>query len=267
MEVYDGRSGEALDPELVKKSRKEELGFMKKIDLYEEAPIEECWGRTGKPPVDTKWVDANKGTKERPDVRCRMVARDFKPKGEKDREDLFAAMPPLEAKKLLFKKAAMGKREWRNGRWARQKLMFIDVKKAHLNGVVGEDDHVYISVPPGVCPPGRCWKLKRWLYGMRPAASAWESDYSEKLDEFGMKKGCAVPTAFFDESRDMRCVAWRRLYVSGLGGGPGGRGEVPGEGPRRLGRRTRRHGVDCHPQSTPDVEGERHEVRGRREAC
>jgi len=206
MEVYDERSGEVLDPELVKKSRMEELGFMKKIDLYEEAPIEECWERTGKPPVDTKWVDLNKGTKEKPDVRCRMVARDFKPKGEKDREDLFAAMPPLEAKKLMFKKAAMGRHEWRNGRWARQKLMFIDVKKAHLNGVVGEDECAYVSVPTGVCPPGKCWRLKRWLYGMRPAASAWESDYSEKLGEFGMKKGRAVPTAFFDESRNMRCV-------------------------------------------------------------
>jgi hypothetical protein len=35
-----------------------------------------------------------------------LVGRDFKPKGERDREDLFAAMPPLEAKKLLFRMMA-----------------------------------------------------------------------------------------------------------------------------------------------------------------
>ena len=40
------------------------------------------------------------------DFRSRWVARDFKKKGEKDREDLFAPMPPLEAKKVLFKLAA-----------------------------------------------------------------------------------------------------------------------------------------------------------------
>ena len=35
-------------------------------------------------------------------VRCRLVARDFKPRREGPRDDLFAAMPPLEAKKALF---------------------------------------------------------------------------------------------------------------------------------------------------------------------
>ena len=35
-------------------------------------------------------------------VRCRLVGRDFKPKREGPRDDLFAAMPPLESKKALF---------------------------------------------------------------------------------------------------------------------------------------------------------------------
>ena len=61
---------------------------------------------TGRPPVSTKWVEVDKGTAEKPDVRCRLVARDFRVKGEGHRDDLFAAMPPLEAKKLLFKMAA-----------------------------------------------------------------------------------------------------------------------------------------------------------------
>ena len=69
---------------------------------------------TQKGPISVRWVDVNKGTKESPNVRCRMVARDFKPKGEKDGEDLFAAMPPLEAKKSLFRLAPKMKR--RNGK-------------------------------------------------------------------------------------------------------------------------------------------------------
>ena len=101
----DEKTGEYLDPELARRARLEEIQFMKKIGLFEEVPVEQCCEMIGKDPITTKWVDIDKGTVDRPDVRCRLVARDFKPKGERDRGDLFAAMPPLESKKLLFQKA------------------------------------------------------------------------------------------------------------------------------------------------------------------
>ena len=103
-----------------------------------------------------------------------MVARDSKPKGKKDRQGLLAAMPPLEAKRLLFAIAASGKRQWRGERWARTKLMFIDIKKAHLNGKIGEGEFMCASPLEGWWEGGEatCWRLKRWLYGMRLAASA-----------------------------------------------------------------------------------------------
>eukprot|EP00973_Karenia_brevis_P069622 9680394-Karenia_brevis.AAC.1 len=51
--------------------------------------------------------------------------------------------------------------------------MFIDVKKAHLNSVCGED--VYLELPEECqCPPEYCGKWKYWMYGMRGAAAAWE---------------------------------------------------------------------------------------------
>lgn len=65
--------------------------------------------------MTTRWVDVNKGSVNEPDVRCRLLARDFKPKGEKDREDLFAAMPPLESKKILFAKAIQNDVKSRRG--------------------------------------------------------------------------------------------------------------------------------------------------------
>ena len=101
-EFHENRTGEYLNPELVTKARSEEVEFMAKIGLYQEVDITECLEITGRPPISTRWVDVNKGSTESPNVRCRLVARDFKPKGEKDRSDIFAAMPPLEAKKLLF---------------------------------------------------------------------------------------------------------------------------------------------------------------------
>ena len=61
--------------------------------MFEDARDEECYTKTGKPPVDTKWVDVNKETLQDPVIRCCLVARDFKPKGEPARGDLFAPMP------------------------------------------------------------------------------------------------------------------------------------------------------------------------------
>ena len=40
------------------------------------------------------------------EVRCRLVARDFKG-DDKDRDDLFAETPPLEAKRLLLSKTEL----------------------------------------------------------------------------------------------------------------------------------------------------------------
>ena len=56
-------------------------------------------------------------------------------KGIEEREDLFAAMPPLESKKLM---AAGVRGQRRRKGLAEVKLMFIDVRKAHLNAVCEE---------------------------------------------------------------------------------------------------------------------------------
>ena len=77
------------------------MRFVKGIPVYEERDVEECWLKTGRKPITTKWVDHEKAE----GMRSRWVARDFKVKGD-GKEDLFAAMPPLEAKKTLFAWAA-----------------------------------------------------------------------------------------------------------------------------------------------------------------
>ena len=96
---YDASSGELMIKELVEAARKVEMETYKKHGVYEKVPIEECWTETGKAPIGVKWVDTNKGDKERPEYRCRLVAKEIK---KDKREDLFAATPPVEAKKMLF---------------------------------------------------------------------------------------------------------------------------------------------------------------------
>ena len=80
-EYIDQKTGGELDPKLARKPRLEEIALMSKIGLHEEVSVQECWGETGKAPMSMKIADLNKGTQEALDVRCRLVARDFKPYG------------------------------------------------------------------------------------------------------------------------------------------------------------------------------------------
>jgi hypothetical protein len=197
----DDITGNDLDIDKVREARMEEITFVKNIPVYEEVDVQVCWDRTGKPPVSTKWVDVEKRDMEKLSIRSRWVARDFKGKGEGDREDLFAATPPLEAKKLLFKWV---RRKRSDGHENNEKVMLIDVRKAHLNAVC--DSEVYVELPPEANAPGKCGKLVRWLYGMRPAANAWEREYVEKLASIGFERGKYSPVVFFNGQTGVRCV-------------------------------------------------------------
>ena len=59
----------------------------------------------------------------------------------------------------------------------------------------------------GATKDGKRGRLRRWLYGMRQAASARERDYSEKLAVMGLEKGIAAPAVFFLKSKGVRCVS------------------------------------------------------------
>ena len=72
------------------------------------------------------------------------MAQDFKKKGDNNREDLFAAMPPLEAKKALFRLAAVKMTGKMTQRGEAMKLMMVDVRKAHLNAKCNRHD-VYVA--------------------------------------------------------------------------------------------------------------------------
>ena len=117
--------------------------------------------------MTVRWVDTNKGglTLKEMLIRCRLVARDFTG-NDKDRDDLFAATPPSETKRLLFSRTATRRRDGKM-----RKAMFIDAKKAHLNPACEQD--VYIELPEEAgCSEGMCGNLNLWLYGFRPAAAA-----------------------------------------------------------------------------------------------
>ena len=172
---------------------------MKKRRIWSEASVEECWRRTGRAPVSTGWVDTDKGLDGHVDVRSRLVARDFKGKGGgKEKEDsIHAATPPLEGLRMLCSKATAP------GRTSRQrKMLFMDAKKAHLNPKCTEEVYIQLPEEAGVAE-GMCGKLEFWMYGMRPAAQAWEELYSQRMEEVGFRRGVGNSVVFYCEARDL----------------------------------------------------------------
>ncbi len=96
---WDDVTGNELDPELVREARAEEMKEFKKHNVYVKVPLSECWAATGKRPIGARWVDVNKGDDAKPEYRSRLVAQEI---NDSKREDLFAATPPLESKKILL---------------------------------------------------------------------------------------------------------------------------------------------------------------------
>ena len=199
--AFDDVKSGYIDIELCKAARFEEVQYLIKRKIFDVCNVEEAWRVTGKAPISVRWVDTNKSdVGKEPDVRSRLVARDFKHKFDRDREDLFAATPPSEAVKAIFSKAAIkvpGKCE--------KKLLFIDARKAHLNPPCTED--VYIELPQEAgCGANTCGKLNFWLYGCRAAAQAWENWYASKFAETDFVRGEACPVIFRHHGRDVDCV-------------------------------------------------------------
>ena len=140
------------------------------------------------------------------EVGCRLVARDFKG-NDQGRDDLFAATPPLEAKRMLLSRAATRKTVGHTG-----------PRKANLNPRCMQG--IFIELPEECgAGPSVCGKWNFWLYGFRPASAAWEELYSCKLVECGFETGLTCAGVFYHAERDISCVVHGDDFAF-EGGGP-----------------------------------------------
>ena len=204
---WDDMSGEMLNPQGVKAARQEELEYARRYEVFDIVDVKRCWERTGKAPIKVRWVDVNKGDKLKPEYRSRLVAKEI---NTYKREDLFAATPPLEAKKLLFILAVTAGVGWHYGKKKQMKLDFIDVRRAYWCAKARRE--VYVDVPPEMGLTGKCARLKKSMYGTRDAAQNWEFEYSEFLisPEMGFVKGKASTCVFLASRQAAKvCGTWR----------------------------------------------------------
>ena len=154
----DDVTGKSLDAKKVQAAREDEMSELKRLHVYDEVDLEECWRLTRRPPITARWIDTNKGDDARPKYRSRFVARQIRQlHGGSDREDVFAATPPWEAVKILLSEAVTN-----YDPKMKKKLMFIDISKAYLFAPV-TDKALFVELPPEQARPGKCGRLNKAL--------------------------------------------------------------------------------------------------------
>ena len=143
--------------------------------------------------VGVRWVDILKGSI----VRSRLVAQEFA--GKDERDDLFAATPPLSATKYILSEVAsrscFGTNSW--------KVMVLDVKRAFLYGYIEED--IYIELPPEdpMYGTGKVGKLIKAMYGTRAAPLVWQKVVRDVMKSLGFKMNPIFPCVYFHPERDL----------------------------------------------------------------
>ena len=125
--AYDSISGVRLDPELLSASRKVEIDFMNRLEVYRKRPRN--WAKDkGIHVIPTKWVEVNKGDDKRPEYRSRLCGKELK-RWDATMPGTFASMGPFEGVTSLLSKAVMWK-PGANGATTR-KILFLDASRAH----------------------------------------------------------------------------------------------------------------------------------------
>ena len=165
IEFYDDVSGRKLNPQIVEAARREELALFQKHTVYEKVPLQRCIDETGKQPIGIKWIDTNKGDETCPDYRSRLVAQEIK---RSNLDEMFAATPPLEAKKYLDVAGNVVE--------AQERPTFDALIHRREEGRFHAEARrpVFVKLPVEDGSPGMCGRLLKSFYGTRDAASNWE---------------------------------------------------------------------------------------------
>ena len=206
-ETYDAE-GVKLDPGLVAAGRAEELAWVRRRGVYAVVPKSECEEHQGKP-YTLKWVDKMKGGVCRSRLVVREVKRAKGPEQQLDEEDVFSAMPPVEALKMLVSYAMTDGTDELGRPLA---VACWDVSRAHLYGKAVR--RVYTTLPEGAERPGFVALLLRTMYGTQDAAKVWGDTWRGTLTENKYEIGTANPSLFRDRflkgfchGDDFFCVA------------------------------------------------------------
>ncbi len=131
------------------------------------------------------------GDEEKPEYRCRLVAREIK---EDKREDSFDAAVGSEEDAVL----ALGQRAW-------DALDFGDVVRAYFHARARR--RVYVELSNEESEEGTSGLLKKAMYGTRDAAQDWDSEYADMMAEAGFRQGSFSACVSYLDQKSVRVAA------------------------------------------------------------
>ena len=124
--AWDDVKGMPLDAKAVKAARKEEVTYVRKMRIYERVKRSDVIA-AGHQLIKVWWIDTSKGDDIHPNMRSRLVAKDFNFL-DKDRSELFAATPPLEVLKSIMSWTASNQNDDQEDPMC---LLYVDVRRAY----------------------------------------------------------------------------------------------------------------------------------------
>ena len=144
--ALDDVKGTPLDPDRVKTARTEEITYIIDREVYEPRTREESKRVMEKEPINTGWVDTNKGDDAHPNYRSSLVGKEFRRLRRAGREQLFAATPPSECLRLQVSEGVI--RETKRRKMAMTdpiEYIILDVRRAHFYARAIRE--VYVRMP------------------------------------------------------------------------------------------------------------------------
>ena len=200
----DDLTGCELDGREVKKARMKELEYIQDKNVWKVITRAEA-KRNGWKIIRTRWIDINKGDSSNPDLRSRLVAKEFNT-GEED--GLFAATPPLEALRMLVSDAAtVGNGE--------KVIMINDVARAFFEAPMKR--MVCVELPAEVketAGEDAVGLLQMSLYGTRDAAVNFQEEVARFMAGIGFARGRYNPCTYYHSRRRLKTMVHGDDFVT-----------------------------------------------------
>ena len=208
--AWDDVTGEELDPKEVSKARAKEMAYIGEKNVWKVIPRVEA-ERNGWKVIQTRWIDVNKGDKENPNYRSRLVAKEFNDGTQHD--GLFAATPPLEALRLLISATATIS----DGTDAEDKIIMVnDVARAFFEAPVRRT--VCVELPAEAKGPDESTDtvgfLQMSLYGTRDAAANFQEEVRKTMVHLGFKQSRYNPSIYQHKARRLITLVHGDDFIS-----------------------------------------------------
>ena len=176
------------------------MARFKEMEVYTYVTQEEAMNDPSGVVIDVRWVIVNKGIREEPNIRCRLVGREFADKGNRD--DLFAGTPPLVTIRLLL--SLLAKRAFDEEDIGG---MVIDVQGAFLYGKTKRNVYIWLPSEDPNSKLGLMGKLDKAMYGTRDAPQVWQEEVRGTMKSLGFKECVTQPGIYHHEERGLQVVS------------------------------------------------------------